>query len=200
MTAVASTWAASWRINCSAGSPLLAVTIEILAPSGNMRDRSTTSPSPLAAALPTCTASAARASPGPIAAAASPPVAPSCNSSRAPSGSVTVTAISACRLSARRLNAALTQEGCGRAAPLPSGLSPSLRGLEDDFEVVAFVDPHRSVAGGGAIGEREFARRVRGFFVRLHLDRGFALPADFGACRPRFRGRFLVAGLLRLCR
>ena len=86
-TAVAITWAASWRISHSASSPprpsLRAVTIAISAPSGSSAERSRSSPS-------TSIPSASRASRGPIAAAASAPVAPAASSSGEPSGRVTV--------------------------------------------------------------------------------------------------------------
>ena len=83
-TAVAITWAASWRTSHSAsGSPESAVTISIRAPSGSGAARSRSSPS-------TLTPSASLASRGPIAAAASAPLAPSSSSSSDPSGSFTV--------------------------------------------------------------------------------------------------------------
>ena len=73
-TAVAITWAASWRISHSASSAsspsLVGVTIAIAAPSGSGAARSRSSPS-------TLTPSASFARRGPIAAAASAPLAPS---------------------------------------------------------------------------------------------------------------------------
>src|SRR5918997_2566376 len=78
MTAVASTWAASWR-RSQRPSSSRAVTIWMRSPSLSGAERSRSSPSTL---IP----SAARARPSPMARAASAPLAPSGSSSSVPSG------------------------------------------------------------------------------------------------------------------
>src|SRR5919201_3296742 len=90
MTAVASTWAASWRMRSSASCPLRSVTISTGSSASSGRARSRRWPFCL-------TASAARARPGPMAAAASAPVAPSWSSSGEPSGRVTLIDLDATR-------------------------------------------------------------------------------------------------------
>src|SRR5215213_4929519 len=141
MTAVASTWAASWRTSQSGPWPCsgdLPVTISMLAPSGSGADRSRSSPVPFAL---TRIPSAARASPSPMARAASAPVAPSGSSSALPSGSWTFTGAPRYRASEQlREQAQLALGGGGHEEPLAHALAPGAAHLHGQPGVADQLD------------------------------------------------------------